>query len=114
MSDSLENELKARWDEVRGAHIEPPAPSTELSAELVATAGQLVIWTQFGSTSMVQRRMRISFRLAGQVMDELVRFGVVGPKEEGSRSYPPRYRKEGADAVYEHLSRDWTPALGQD
>jgi hypothetical protein len=59
-----------------------PAGTVEL--ELVLQGAELVIVSQFGSTAMLQRKLRIGFADASHVMDELQRHGVVGPAQGGS------------------------------
>jgi len=48
--------------------------------ELFAEAARLVVGIGDGSTSFLQRRLKIGFARAGRVMDELERAGVVGPQ----------------------------------
>lgn len=53
--------------------------------DLIVDAARLVVSNQHGSTSMIQRRLKLGYNRAGRIMDQMEALGVVG-KNEGSKA----------------------------
>ncbi len=69
-------EYKTDEDDIAGKEIKV----SELDA-MFKDAARLVVQQQHGSTSMIQRRLKLGYNRAGRIMDQLETLGIVGPAE---------------------------------
>lgn len=83
-----------------------PTKDYDLPLDQVLEAVRLVVGSQFGSPSMLQRKLRVGYARAGRVMDVLEAYGVVA-KAEGSIAREVLVKPDDVDEILAEIRDDY-------